>query len=194
MKRLACFVIFSLTPSIAAAAPALLPTTDVLVSYTLATPGQPSQTLQLSYNAAQELARISSIYGYYVLANLPAGQAQLVIPALHAVVQAPDFSALTTELFRAGDDAHFTAIGPGHYAGLSCETYLITDKNGTARACLTKHGVILHFSGRDTHGGAEVTATSVSFAPQPASKFTLPSGLTSLDLPPGALKALLEPQ
>lgn len=194
MKRLACLFILSLVPGVASAAPALLPTRDVLVNYTLAAPGQPTQTLQLSYNAAQELARISSASGYYVLANLPAGQAQLVIPALHAVVQAPDFSALTTELFHAGDNAHFTALGKGYYAGLPCETYLITDKTGTERACLTKDGVILHFSGHDGHGDAEVTAMSVTFAPQPASQFALPPGLTPLDLPPGALKALLAPQ
>lgn len=194
MKRLAFAALACLTPCFAFAAPALLPTRDVSVSYSLTSQGQAAQTLQLSYNAAQELARISSDYGYYVLANLPAGQAQLVIPALHAVVQAPDFSALTVMLFKAGDDAHFTPLGKGHYAGLTCETYEITDHNGTARACLTTDGVVLHFSGHDAQGEADVTALHVTYAPQPASQFELPSGLVPLTLPPGALKALLNPQ
>ena len=194
MKQLAFAALACLTPSLALAAPALLPTRDVSVSYSLATPGQAAQTLQLSYNAAQELARISSDYGYYVLANLPEGQAQLVVPALNAVVQVPDFSALATELFKAGDDAHFTPLGKGHYAGLTCETYQITDHTSTARACLTPDGVVLHFSGHDSQGAAEVTALNVTYAPQPASQFELPSGLTPLALPTGALKALLNPQ
>lgn len=194
MKLLAYSVIVCLIPGLACAAPSLVPTRDVSVDYTLTAPGQSTQTLQLFYNAATEHARISSAYGYYVLADLPAGQAQLVVPALHAVIQAPDFSALTDTLFHAGDKAHFTALGTGHYAGLSCETYQVTDQKGTARACLTKDGVILHFVGHDTQGDAEVTATSVTYAPQPADLFTPPAGLTPLTLPPGALKALLAPQ
>lgn len=193
MIRFSLTALACLIPGITLAAPAFLPNRDVSVTYSLATPGQPTQTLQLSYNAAQELARVSSEYGYYVLANLPAGQAQLVIPALHAIIQAPDFSILTTELFEAGDKARFTALGKGHYAGLSCEMYQISDTTGRARACLTADGVALYFSGKDEHGGADVTATSVNYAPQPASLFSPPAGLTPLDLPPSALKSLLEP-
>ena len=193
MTRFTLAALACLIPGISLAAPAFLPERDVSVTYSLATQGQPAQTLQLSYNAAQELARISSDYGYYVLANLPTGQAQLIIPALHAIVQSPDFSALTAELFEASNKARFTALGKGNYAGLSCEMYQITDSTGTARACLTEDGVALYFSGQDTHGGAEVTATSVSYAPQPASQFTPPAGLTPLNLPPSMLKSLLEP-
>lgn len=193
MKRLALTALASLAPCFAMAAPAVLPTRDVSVSYSLTPAGQATQTLQLSYNAAQELARVSSDYGYYVLANLSAGQAQLVIPALHAVVQAPDFSALTTELFNAANKAHFTPLGSGHYAGLDCKMYEITDQSGSARVCLTTDGVVLHFKGHDPHGDADVTALSVSYASQPASNFELPDGLTPLTLPPDALKALLDP-
>lgn len=191
MKTLALAALTSLAPCFALAAPAMLPTRDVSVSYSLTSAGQAAQTLQLSYNAAQELARISSDAGYYVLANLPAGQAQLVIPALHAVVQAPDFSALTNELFKADDNAHFTPLGRSHYAGLSCENYEIKDQNGSAHACLTSDGVVLHFKGHNTQGDADVTALSVNYAAQPASNFELPAGLTPLTLPPDALKALL---
>lgn len=194
MKRLTFAALACLAPSLAFAAPALLPTRDVKVSYSLTTPGQNAQTLQLSYSATQELARISSDYGYYILANLPTGQAQLVIPALHAVVQAPDFSSLTTMLFKAGDNARFTSLGKGHYAGLTCETYEITDQDNTAHACLTTDGVVLHFSGHNAQGDADITAISVTYAAQSASLFELPSGLIPLTLSPDALKALLNPQ
>lgn len=194
MKRLSLALITSLIPGFALAAPAVLPTRDVSVAYTLTAPGQPTQTLTLSYNAAQELARVTSEYGYYVLVNLPAGHAQLVIPTLHAIIQAPDFSALSDKFFKAENNARFTPLGKAHYAGLSCEIYQVSEDKSTARACLTTDGVILHFSGHDDHGTAEVTAKSVDYTPQPADQFAPPAGLIPLNLPPGAIASLLAQQ
>lgn len=192
MQRILLTALAALTPALAQAAPAFLPTRDVAVQYTLTTPGQAPQSYQLSYNAAAQLARVDSQNGFYVLANLPAGQAQMVLPALHAIVQAPDFSTLTAEIYQA-ESANFSPLGTGHYAGLDCRKYLVTDKNGTATACLTPDGVILHFVGQNGHGNADVTATAVSYAPQPQSQFTPPAGFMPLNLPPGALSALLQP-
>jgi hypothetical protein len=192
MKHLLIAALAVFTPALAIAKPAFLPMRDVAVQYTLATAGQAPQSYQLNYNAAGQLARVESPSGYYVLANLPAGQAQVVVPALHAIVQAPDFSNLTTEIYQA-DNANFSPLGTGHYAGLDCQKYLVTDKNGTATACITHDGVILHFVGHNGHGDADVTAISVSYAPQPADEFAPPAGFAPLNLPPGALAALLQP-
>lgn len=192
MKRLAMTAIASLAPVMASAAPAILPTHDVEVQYSLTAPGQPPQALELFYHAASESARINSNNGYYVLANLPAGQAQIVVPALHAVVLAPDFSALTATLFLA-ESAKFTRLQQGHYAGLTCQTYRVVDKNGTATACITADGVTLHFAGEDSHGAASLTATRVTYEAQPASQFQAPTGFSQLTLPPSAIKALLAP-
>ncbi len=192
-KHLAIATLASLAPAMAAAAPAFLPTRDVTVDYTLATPGQAPANYQLSYNAAGQLARVDSPSGYYVLANLPAAQAQIVLPALHATVQAPDFSALTAEIYRA-DDAKFTPLGTGHYAGLDCRKYQVVDKHGTATACITHDGVILHFAGHNERGNADVTAISASYTPEPPGQFAPPPGFAPLNLPPGALKALLQPR
>jgi len=171
------------------AAPVFLPTRDVAVDYELIAPNRAPASYQLRYDAADQMARIDAP-GYYVLGNLPAGQAELVIPNLHALVQAPDFSGLTSQIYHA-DGASFTPLGPGHYAGLDCEKYLVLDKNGTGTVCLTPSGVVLHFAGRNARGAAEVTALAVSYAPQPAELFTPPPGLTPLNLPPGAVAALL---
>ena len=133
MKHLLVAAIAALTPALAASAPSLLPTRDVTVNYTLSGTGQPTATYQLSYNAANQLARVNSPAGYYVLANLPAAQAQIVLPALHAIVQAPDFSALTAEIYQADND-RFSPLGTGSYAGLECRKYLVTDPHGTAHA------------------------------------------------------------
>jgi hypothetical protein len=190
MRILAAAALAAL-PGGAFAAPVFLPTRDVAVTYELNVPNRTPENYQLRYSAAEQLVRVDpEAGGYFVLGNLPAGQAELVIPGLHAVVQAPDFSALTAQIYNA-DGAQFTPLGPGHYAGLDCEKYLVLDKNGTGTACLTRSGVVLHFAGHDAHGSAEVTALSVTYTPQPADMFAPPPGLTPLNLPPGAVQAIL---
>lgn len=192
MNRLTLTTLALLAPALANAAPVFLPTRDVAVQYTLARPGQGARNFQLLYNAATQSARVNSAYGYYVLANLHEGQAQLVLPAMHAIVQAPDFSALTTEINQA-DNARFTPLGTGHYAGLTCQRYKIVDTHGTGQACLTPDGVVLHFTGQDAHGSADLTATSVTYTPQSVSEFAPPAGFAPINLPPGAVAALLQP-
>lgn len=186
-------VLAALLPAAALANPVILPSRDVAVTYSLTAPGRAPATYQLAYDAADQLARVESQSGYYVLANLPQGQAQVVVPALRAVVQAPDFSALTGEIYNA-DGAQFTPLGTGHYAGLECQKYLVLDKHASGTACITASGVILHFSGHDANGSADVTALSVSYAPQPAENFAPPAGFSQVDLPPGALLSLLKGQ
>jgi hypothetical protein len=174
--------------------PPILPTQDVAVSYNLATPGRADQTYLLEYSAAGQLARITNPNpGTVFLVNLPAGTAQLVVPMLHAIVEAPDLSAITQQISSAAS-ARFTALGPGDYAGRPCEKYLILNAQGTATACLTPDGVALYVHGQDANGSATVTATSVTYAPQPPNDFQPPSGFSQITLPPGALAQLLQQQ
>jgi hypothetical protein len=180
----------ALLPAAALATPVFLPEQDVAVSYELTAPGRAPADYQLSYDAEDELARIDTQAGYYVLANLPAGSAELVVPSLRAVAAAPDFSGLTRMLTSA-DGAQFTPLGQGSYAGLACRKYLVLSHQGTASVCLTTDGVILHFAGHDAQGSAEVTALSVAHTPQPAGNFAQPQGYNQLNLPPQALAALL---
>jgi hypothetical protein len=178
----------------ALAAPAFLPVRDVSVTYELDAPGRAAENYQLNFDAANRLARVeTAAQGIYVLADLAQGRAQVVIPALHAIVEAPDFSDLT-QLIANADNAQFTPLGHGHYAGMGCEKYLVLNAEGSGTACITRDGVVLHFAGRDAHGSAEVTALSVDFGPLPAGEFMPPDGFAAIDLPPGALAALLQQQ
>lgn len=190
MRFLVLLAGLALLPSAAGAVPVFLPTQDVAVSYSLSAPGQAPLNVELRYDAAGRRARIDAPAGYYVLGDLPAGQAELVLPSLHAVVRAPDFSSLTGEIMRA-DGAQFTRLGEGRYAGLDCENYLVLDRGVTGTACLTASGVVLHFAGHDAHGRAEGTALAVTYAPLPPDLFAPPSGYTPLNLPPGAVASLL---
>ncbi len=178
----------------AAAAPVFLPEHDVRVAYALAVPGHAAQEYQLRYNAGHELARIDGApEGIYILADLSAGAAEVVIPALHATVQAPDFSGLARMIGNA-DNARFTPTGHGQYAGMGCRTYFVHNAEGSANVCITQGGVVLHFAGHDPHGAAQVTALDVDFRPMPADEFAMPEGYAQISLPPGALAALLQPQ
>jgi hypothetical protein len=178
--------------AVAAPVPRFLPNRDVAVTYRLNLPGHDPQTYLLRYDAADELARIDSPAQHiFVLANLPSGQAQLVVPALHAVVDTPDFSGITRQIEGAGG-AHFTRLGDGHYAGLHCERYRITSRDGAAEACITPSGVVLQFDGHNHNGGAEVTAVSVTFGRQPAEEFSAPANFANIHLSPGLLAGLLQ--
>lgn len=184
-------LLIGITPANAATAPQFLPARDVTVSYQVAAPGRPDASYQLAYSAASERARIDNpAQGTYVLVDLPAGSAQLVVPALHAIVNAPDLSNLTQQVMSA-DHARFTPLGAGAYAGLPCEKYLVLNADGSGIACITGDGVILHFAGKDAHGAADVTATAVSYGPQQPGDFAKPDGFSAITLPPGALAQLL---
>ncbi len=174
--------------------PEFLPSRDVAIAYQVAAPGRADASYQLTYDAADERARIDNpAQGDYFLVDLLGGAAQLVVPPLHAIVSAPDLAGLTRQVMDA-DNARFTPLGPGHYAGLPCEKYLVLNQQGSGTACITPDGVILHFSGSDAHGSATVTATAVTYGPQPAQKFALPIGFSQITLPPGALAQLLSSQ
>jgi hypothetical protein len=180
--------------ALATSVPRFLPDRDVAVTYQLNLPGHDPQIYRLHYDAAEQLARIDSpAQDIFVLANLPSGQAQLVVPALHAVVDTPDFSGITRQIEGAGG-AHFTPLGHGHYAGLRCERYRITSRDGAAKACITPNGVVLQFDGHNRNGAAEVRAVSVTFGPQPGAEFLPPANFANIHLSPGLLTALLQPQ
>jgi YD repeat-containing protein len=182
-----------IAPAQAATHPAFLPAQDVLASYVVAASGRPAATYDLEYDAADQRARIvDPARGLVLLVDLPTGQAELVVPALHAVVEAPDISDLAKQVENA-DGAKFLALGPGHYADLACEKYEILARQGSGTACLTQDGVILHFAGRDAQGAASITAISVAMAHQPREDFATPDGYSRMVLPPGALAQLLGP-
>jgi len=185
-------MLFGLAPAIADTTPLILPDRDVAVSYQVSSPGRPAQSYQLEYDSAGQRARINNpAQGTYILVNLPAGTAQMVVPQLNSVVNAPDISGLTQQITDAGHNARFTLLGAAKYAGLSCQNWLVLSSQGSATACLTTDGVALHFAGKNAHGSGEVTATAVTFGPQPGADFSAPNGYNAITLPPGVLQQLM---
>jgi hypothetical protein len=192
MKRLILGLLMGCAgPALAGDAPLFLPAHDVAADYVLAVPGRPDADYRLQYDAADERARIvDPLRGLALVVDLPAGRAALVVPALRAVVDAPDISDLARQVEHA-DGARFLPLGPGHYAGLACDNYEVITAQGSGKACITRDGVILHFAGRDARGAASVTAVSVAYGPQRPGDFVVPDGYSRIHLPPGALAQLL---
>ena len=187
-----CAVLFGIVPAFAAAHPPILPQQDVAVSYDLEVSGRPDTAYQLEYSAAAQRARLTSVaQGTVFLVNIPAGSAQIIVPMLHAIVQAPDLSRFTQQVNDAGN-AQFTALGKQHYAGHECENYLVTSPKGSATACLTPDGVALHFHGSNDRGEATVTATALRYGAQPPGDFAVPDGFSQVTLPPGMLAQILQ--
>ncbi len=185
-------LLLGLIPAFADTTPLILPDRDVAVAYRLAASGRPDQSYQLEYDASGQRARINNpAQGTYFLIDLPAGTAQMVVPQLNSVVNAPDLSGLTRQITDAGHDARFTLLGQGTYAGLACQNWLILSSQGSATACLTPDGVALHFDGKNAHGAGTVTATAVSFGPRPDADFRTPGGYNAITLPPGVLQQLM---
>jgi hypothetical protein len=186
-------LLLGLSPAYADTTPQILPNRDVEVNYEVSAPGRPDQSYQLEYDAADQRARINNpAQGTYFLVNLPAGTAQMVVPQLNSVVNAPDVAGLTQQLTNASNSARFTPLGHASYAGIPCKNWLVMSAQGTATACLTPDGVILHFSGKDAHGSGAVTATAVNFAPQPPADFNPPTNMNRINLPPGVLQQLMQ--
>jgi hypothetical protein len=187
------FVLGSLlvTPAQAAVHPVFLPVHDMRASYQVTASGRPAAMYELEYDAADRRARIvDPVRGLSFVVDLPSGRAELVVPALRAVVEAPDISGLARQVDDA-DGARFLALGPGHFAGLACEKYEVLARQGSGTACITPDGIVLHFVGRDAQGEASVTAVSVSVEHQPQEDFVAPDGYSRITLPPGALAQLL---
>jgi len=180
-----------LTQAQADTRPLFLPEQDIAATYNLSAPGRAPESYTLQYDAADERARITDpARGLTFLVDLITGHAELIIPALRAVVEAPDISALAAQVYTA-DGAKFLPLGPAHYAGLPCDKYEVLAPNWSANTCLTPQGVILHFAGHDSHGAATVTATSLTLTPQPPSSFNPPTGYSQIQLPPGTLAQIL---
>jgi len=179
-------------PLPAVAVPAFLPGQDVVIDYALSAPGRPAQNVEVSYEAGPRLARVDdAAHGVSYLADLDHGRVEILVPMLRAVVEAPDVSRFAGMLQNA-DGAQFVKLGHGHYAGMGCETYLVTNEQGSGTACLTRDGEILHFHGHDSHGAVEITAASVRFGPVPTEFFSVPTDYSRMNLPPGMLEQLLK--
>lgn len=176
------------------AAPRLVPDHDAMGVYQITQPGKPTQTWRVRFQASSQMLHAVSLSGQAagitVLLNLAAGSANIVVPQMHAIVAVPGLSGVIHKALDQ-DGAHFTRLGEATIAGHQCTRYLILKPKGDGSACITRGGVVLAATGKDSKGSAQVTALQIADAPQPPSDFQLPQGYSNISLPPQMLTQLL---
>lgn len=180
-------------PGWAEAPPRVLPSHDVAIVYdvsgvaTEAIPGlAPSAgqhlMLRLAWDAAGQRLRIGADEQPQIaIVDLSARRASIVDPALHSAlvlpVRAEDIAALTLSRAR------FVRHGRDAVLGRACTLWAVRAARGSGTVCLTEDGVMLRGDGDvDGRPGAFV-ARSISYAPQSAELFTVPSEYYRLEIP-----------
>jgi hypothetical protein len=176
------------------AAPRLIPDRDAMGVYQVTQPGKPIQTWRVRYQASSQMLRAVSLSGQAtgvtVLLDLAAGSADIVVPQMHAIVAVPGLSGVIHNALDQ-NGAHFTRLGEATIAGHQCTRYLILKRKGDGSACITRSGIVLAATGKDSKGSAQVTALQIAEAPQPPEDFQLPQGYSNINLPPQMLAQLL---
>ena len=183
----------------AAEHPPLAPTRDVMVAYQVwasqmpagamgGSDGQAGQNIKMSYSVASGRLRIeqASLPGY-LLVDRAAGRVSLVMEPMQSFMDMP-FDDKAGAGLLLNDTMSFARAGQDKVAGLACTVWAVTSGQTTARLCITEDGVILRGEGSDPRQGkGKLMATAVTFAAQPAAKFSPPPGFHRMELPPGGL-------
>lgn len=196
MRRIATLVLAGglALPAMAAAAPRFIPARDVSATYRIEQAGRPAQVWRVRFDAARQLLRARSLEGtpmpLTVYLDLRAGQAEVAVPQMHALVEVPGLSGAIGQVMAARQ-ARFTALGQRTIAGMTCTRYLVLRQGSSGTACLTPEGIALAATGQDRQGRVTVTALSVRVAPQPAQAFAPPQGYARVNLPPAMLAQML---
>ena len=178
-------------PALAQNAPRLEPTRDVAVTYR--TTGNKPETVQAAWLASARTLRLDlPRQGGWGLLNRRTGQARMVMEGMRLVTELPAEKLAEMGIPSApGPNARFLREGPGRIAGLPCTYWRYTEGSAQGRACLTADGVLLSGEGTAKGKSGGIEATAVAYAPQDPSRFQVPPGYQTLNLPQGLPPGLL---
>ena len=175
--------------AMAADHPPFLPTRDVAVDYQVEVTqsrGEPQapHSVKVAYSAASGRVRIEQATAPgYMLIDRAAGHMTLVMEPMQSYMDMP-FDAKAGAGLLLNDKMKFTRAGSDKVAGLACNQWDVVSDNTTARLCITDDGVVLRGQGSDPkRGEGKLLATSVSYASQPAARFSPPQGFNKMEMP-----------
>jgi hypothetical protein len=179
-------------PAAAAERPRLQPTRDVQVVYRVRGEAAHQKNvpavsaLDVSFSARDGGRLRVQPAGQHVWLLMDRGSRQLtlVMADTHSFLELPYDISLPLRLDETGD-ATFTLTGHAVVAGLRCTEYDVQSRQVHGTACLTADGVLLRAAGASSglHGGGELEATEVHFAPLPARLFAPPADFAPLPIP-----------
>jgi hypothetical protein len=178
-------------PAAAQQRPAFPPTRDVAATYrvSIAAPGVPS-VVELRFSARTGRARLDGDLPAYVLVDLNARRASIVMDQLGVMVDAPPAAGLDQALVLE-DGKRFTRRGSDVVAGLRCTVWDVVADAASGTACVTADGVVLRASGHDRQGRTgSLEATRVTYGRQPEALFFPPPNVQRIELGAAAGAAL----
>ncbi|MFB9972004.1 hypothetical protein ACFFMP_19335 [Pseudoroseomonas cervicalis] len=173
-------------PALADPAPARLrPARDVAVLYRVQGGNQGPQQVPAAWLAAQQRLRLEppGLPGW-ILADLPAGEARMVIDATRMAVRLPGHAAVPM-LDALPPGARMTRAGSATVAGLRCDNWRVTAREGEGEICLTADGVALRASGTRDGKSGSLEALQVTYGAQDPARFQVPAGYQPVTLPQG---------
>lgn len=171
--------------------PQLRPTRDVAVTYRVQSGSQTPQTVPAAWlTSAQRLRLEPPGMPGWVLADLPASRAQMVMDSTRMVMRLPGKGPWPA-LDRVPPGARMTPAGSATVAGLRCNAWQISAKEGEGTVCLTPDGVLLRASGQYDGRQGTLEATQVTYGPQDPTRFQVPPGYQGVNLPQGLPPGLI---
>jgi hypothetical protein len=167
--------------------PNVRPVRDVVVEYQLldadASNETPKErTITVNWGKGGALMRIQMAgQGTYVVLNRDTDRMMMVLPDEHAYVDQPidprrqaGFAVPTNVPLVRGD--------PSMVSGNSCTLWHAQLGYGDSSVCVTGDGVLLSAKGYNLDHRGDLTATSVTYGPQPATVFDPPEGFRKLTI------------
>jgi len=183
------------TPVLAAdRAPAILPSRDVAVLYSVSgRAAQQVRQVMMRFSAAQRLLRLDSrdfALGY-LLVDPARLQARMVMNNGRQMIDLPLAKDRRARLLW-GEGLEFRRRGTARVAGRACTLWDVTSGRDSATTCLTPDGVLLRAQGRTGDAaGTTLEAIRVDETAQPPGLFHPPAGAGAFRLP-DVLKPLLQ--
>jgi hypothetical protein len=164
------------------AAPTLLPTRDVAVTFQVQNSDRIRGDIQAAWLSSQRLLRLDneSAPGW-VLVEERTRRASMVMPQ-GFVMRLPDSPEVAMLMDNPSSAGRITRLGRRTIAGLGCTDWQLQRNDGKSGvACLTADGVLLRL--QQTGRREVLEATRVSYGPQDPSRFRLPANAPQINLP-----------
>lgn len=187
LVRTGLVILFGLAPIWRATAqerPVDVPTRSVSATYRLegGPPGAGQATMSMWYDANRDKMRIGEGGHGYTIMDGAARRTYVVNIPQRSYFEVP-FDPAQRNFVPPG--MRFTKDGMRSVAGQTCTVWQAAAQGHTSSACITSDGVMLSAEQHGPGGQTErITATSVSYGPQPASLFVPPTSYRLVQPPP----------
>jgi hypothetical protein len=181
------------TPVMAQEHPAMAPTRDVTIDYSLdnKAAGNQPRTMKMQVTAGGTRMRIEAQGAPgYMIVDRAAGRTIMVMTQQHAYADLPTSAAMANS-FQLNDKMGFTRQGTDTVAGQRCTVWTVRRENGAGVACISDDGVLLRGDSDTGRGPSHMVATKVTYGTLADSVFQPPAGYKKMDMPampPGAAR------